>query len=82
MPDFSISATAAEERRLREFVKALRTKCNVSMHSESHWNSKAFESEFRTKLLTHHCFMGSPLFQDSFDSAFAAAERVNMPATK
>ena len=24
-------------------------------------------------LLTHHCFMGSPLFQESFDSAFIAA---------
>ena len=43
------------------------------MHPESVWNSEEFESEFRSKLLTHHCFMGSPLFQESFDSAFIAA---------
>jgi hypothetical protein len=43
------------------------------MHSGSVLKSEAFESEFRSKLLTHHCFMGSPLFQESFDSAFIAA---------
>jgi hypothetical protein len=36
-------------------------------------NSEEFESEFRSKLLAHHCFMGSPLFQESFDSAFISA---------
>jgi len=73
MLDFTVSATAAEERRLREFVSALRTQCTVHLHPESPWNSDEFESEFRSKLLTHHCFMGSPLFQESFDSAFTAA---------
>lgn len=73
MVDFTVSVTAAEERRLREFVSALRTQCTVNMHPKSPWNSEGFESEFRSKLLTHHCFMGSPLFQESFDSAFAAA---------
>jgi hypothetical protein len=43
------------------------------MNLKSTLNSKQFESEFRSKLLTHHCFMGSPLFQESFDSAFIAA---------
>lgn len=73
MIDFTISVTAAEERRLREFVRALRTPCAVCLHPRSPWNSEDFESEFRSKLLTHHCFMGSPLFQESFDSAFLAA---------
>ena len=73
MIDFNVFVTAAEERRIREFIDALRTDCTVYMHPESIWNTEAFESEFRSKLLTHHCFMGSPLFQESFDSAFIAA---------
>ena len=73
MVDFSMSVTEAEERRLREFITALRTDCVVQMNSESKFNTESFESEFRSKLLTHHCFMGSPLFQESFDSAFIAA---------
>jgi len=73
MIDFTVSVTAAEERRLREFISALRKNCTVDMHPESTLNSEVFESEFRSKLLTHHCFMGSPLFQESFDSAFIAA---------
>lgn len=43
------------------------------MNPVSVWDSEEFESEFRSKLLVHHCFMGSPLFQESFDSAFIAA---------
>jgi hypothetical protein len=73
MIDFTVSVTAAEERRLREFISALRKNCTVEMHPESTLNSEVFESEFRSKLLTHHCFMGSPLFQESFDSAFIVA---------
>lgn len=73
MVDFTVSVTAAEERRLREFINALRTPCKARMNPESAWNSGEFENEFRSKLLVHHCFMGSPLFQESFDSAFMAA---------
>jgi hypothetical protein len=73
MADFTMSVTEAEERRLREFITALRTDCRVQMNSESIFNTESFENEFRSKLLTHHCFMGSPLFQESFDSAFIAA---------
>jgi hypothetical protein len=73
MVDFRVSVTAAEERRLREFISALRTRCKAHMNPKSTWNGEDFESEFRSKLLTHHCFMGSPLFQESFDSAFIAA---------
>jgi hypothetical protein len=73
MIDFTVSVTAAEKRRLKEFIIALRTSCKVEMNPNSTFNNDAFESEFRSKLLTHHCFMGSPLFQESFDSAFVAA---------
>lgn len=73
MIDFTVSVTAAEERRLKEFISALRTNCKVEMNPTSLFNSDSFESEFRSKLLTHHCFIGSPLFQESFDSAFIAA---------
>lgn len=34
-----------------------------------------FEEEFRSKLLAHHVFIGSPLFQESFESAFVSACR-------
>lgn len=73
MIDFIVSVTPAEKRRLQEFLTAIRTTCSASLNSASPWNSDSFESEFRSKLLTHHCFMGSPLFQESFESAFAAA---------
>lgn len=73
MPDFTLSVTAAEKRRLRDFISALRTQCTAKMNPDSTLSSEKFESEFRSKLLTHHCFMGSPLFQESFDSAFIAA---------
>lgn len=73
MIDFTVSVTPAEERRLKEFIGALRTKCSVEMNANSPFHTNLFENEFRSKLLTHHCFMGSPLFQESFDSAFIAA---------
>lgn len=73
MREFSTSVTSAEFRRLEEFLNALRTECEANMNPCSEFNSSEFESEFRSKLLTHHCFMGSPLFQESFDSAFIAA---------
>lgn len=73
MPDLSIEVTAAEERRIYEFLGALRTPCKVLQNPKSQWNTEEFEGEFRSKLLTHHCFMGSPLFQESFDSAFISA---------
>jgi hypothetical protein len=73
MPDFTVPVSTAEERRLREFLKALRTPCTAQMNPNSPLNDEEFESEFRSKLLTHHCFMGSPLAQESFDTAFIAA---------
>lgn len=73
MVEFIASVTQAEHRRLTEFIAALRTPCKVQRNPESPINTTEFECEFRSKLLTHHRFMGSPLFQESFDSAFISA---------
>jgi len=73
MTEFTAVVTPAEHRRLKEFVAALRTPCQVRMNVDSAFGMDKFESEFRSKLLTHHCFIGSPLFQESFDSAFMSA---------
>jgi len=73
MPKFSATVTPAEQRRMEEFLAALRTPCKAWKHATSWFNDDDFESEFRSKLLTHHCFMGSPLFQESFDAAFMSA---------
>lgn len=45
------------------------------MAAESPFNTPEFEAEFRSRLLTQHCFVGTPLFQESFDAAFIAACR-------
>lgn len=63
----------AELRRMSEFLVALRTPCAVHMNPTSWLARPGFEGDFRSKLLTHHCFMGSPLFQESFDAAFISA---------
>lgn len=73
MVNFMVSVTEAEDARLREFFAALRTPCVAQMNQDSTFYSESFESEFRSKLLTHHCYIGSPLYQESFDSAFIAA---------
>lgn len=83
MRKLPILVTPAEERRLEEFLKALRTECDATISPKSALISVEFESEFRSKLLAHHCFMGSPLFQESFDSAFiAACEQSGHPVVK
>lgn len=67
------SVDTPEERRLKEFLAALRTPCLVERNNASWFNDREFEEEFRSKLLTHHCYIGSPLFQQSFDSAFISS---------
>ncbi len=73
MRSLTLAVTPAEERRVREFLDSLRTPCHATMNPDSPFADPRFESEFTTKLLTHHCFMGAPLFQESFDSAFLSA---------
>lgn len=69
----SLDLTKSEERRVSEFLTALRSPCSVNKNQSSYLVSDAFENEFRSRLLANHCFIGSPLFQESFDSAFIAA---------
>ncbi len=73
MIELTASVTQAEYRRVNEFIAALRTPCKVGMNPHSPLNSPEFESEFRSKLLPHHAFMGTPLFQEGFHSAFISA---------
>jgi hypothetical protein len=65
--------TAIERRRVAEFLDAIRTPCECWRASDSFFNNAAFEESFRSKLLVHHCFVGSPLVQQSFDAAFITA---------
>ena len=69
----SLVLTPVEERRVSEFLAALRSPCEVVRNKDSTLVSGEFENEFRSRLLANHCFIGSPLFQESFDSAFMAA---------
>jgi len=73
--ELNLYVTPVERVRIEEFVNVLRTPCESYQAKSSFFNSAAFEAEFRSKLLTHHCFIGSPLFQESFDSAFISACR-------
>lgn len=68
-----IPLSRIERRRVEEFLAALRTPCAIYRSDDSFFNSAAFEESFRSKLLVHHCFVGSPLFQQSFEGAFVSA---------
>lgn len=73
MPKWTAKVSRAEERRLEEFLRALRIPCRVARNESSWFATPAFEEEFRSKLLTHHSFIGSPLFQESFESALVTS---------
>jgi hypothetical protein len=75
VPQVRFDLSRIEQQRLEEFLQVLRTPCEVFRSSESFFNTHGFEEAFRSKLLTHHCFIGSPLFQESFDSAFISSCR-------
>lgn len=70
MREFSECVSEAEHRRLTEFLSSLRTPCEVRFSGESDFGKGGFADEFTSRLLAHHCFIGAPLFQDSFESAF------------
>lgn len=67
--------TPVEERRLLEVLKALRTPLKHECENGTFSKVAGFEPEFRSRLLMHHEVIGSPLFQESFDSAFIGACR-------
>lgn len=70
---YSVNLNGAEQRRLSEFLNALRTPCEASLSASNPLVQGAFGEEFQSRLLAQHCFMGSPLFQNGFDSAFMSA---------
>jgi hypothetical protein len=47
--------------------------CSALVAEDNSLVQGGFEEEFRSRLLAQHCFMGSPLFQEGFDSAFISA---------
>lgn len=75
MPDVSFSISTAEERRINELLAALRTKISVSWDKKSPLLNEAFVDEFQSRLLSQHVFLGTPLFQESFDQAFIASTK-------
>lgn len=75
MGQVEFDLSTIEQARLEEFLRVLRTPCEVFRFPESFFNTCEFEEAFRSKLLTHQCFIGSPLFQESFDSAFISSCR-------
>ncbi len=72
-PEQTVELNAAEATRLRELLQALRTSCEVTRNEESLLNTLDFEEDFKSRLLAHHVFFRTALFQDSFEAAFVGA---------
>ncbi len=62
-----------EQDRVLEFLEAIRTPCAQTLRKDSEIVDDAFADEFRSRLLIQHSFVGTPLFQDSFEIAFSTA---------
>ncbi len=77
--------TQTEQRRITELLKALRSEKKVWINPTSSFlKNEVFMEEFTSRLLCQHVFMGTPLMQNSFDSAFitsaeAAGFHTNTP---
>lgn len=69
------SLTPSERDRVQEFLQALRTPCRQELRADSEIVDETFADDFRSRLLVQHSFVGTPLFQDSFESAFISAAR-------
>ena len=71
-PSVSIdNLTSSEACRLRELLEAIRAPVEEWVAPDSDLLGKVGAEEFRSRLLTQHLFLGSPLFQDTFDRALA-----------
>jgi hypothetical protein len=66
----------AETRRLSEMLIALRTPVKCSICEDSEFLTEDFVEEFTSRLLAQHVFLGNPLMQESFDTAFFASALV------
>jgi hypothetical protein len=75
LDDFS-DCTSAEKRRLHELRQALRTPFHLTKPPDGQWFTEAFLDEFTSRLLTQHVFLGNPMVQESFDTAFIESCRV------
>lgn len=64
-----------EWRRVKEFLSAIRQDCDVWVNPASQLVTDLFEREFRSRLLTQHALLQTPLFQESFDAAFLGAAK-------
>jgi len=73
MRDLGEPFSPSERRRIAELVAALRTEVSVEIAEDSHLMSAEFAEEFKSRLLSQHVFLGNPLFQQSFDTAFIAS---------
>lgn len=77
MPDGIITnLTMVEQRRLEELLAALRTNVKISVLKGSRWMSEAFREEFTSRLLSQHVFLGNPLMESSFETAFQNAAQL------
>jgi len=71
-PPVSIdNLTPSEACRLRELLEAIRAPVEEWVAPDSDLLGRVEAEEFRSRLLTQHLFLGSPLFQDTFDRALA-----------
>ncbi len=73
MPEFKLDLSNAEHRRVTELIAALRTSVDSSTNAKATLMVPKFVDEFLSRLLSQHVFLGNPLFQESFDTAFYAA---------
>lgn len=74
--DFS-KCSNAEKRRLSELLTALRAPINFTCNKNSFLSQGDFFEEFTSRLLSQHIFLGNPMMQESFDSAFVASAKVS-----
>lgn len=68
-----LELNASQKKRVLDFVNALKRPCHEWINEESTYVDGRFAEEFRSRVLTQHAFQHTPLFQDTFDSAFYAA---------
>ena len=59
----------SESGRLRQLLSAIRTPVDEWVNRDSDLFDETTSAEFRSRLLTQHVFLGSPLFQETFDRA-------------
>ncbi len=76
MPELVLRLSPSEQRRVSELVAALRTAVEVRVAESSPLMSAEFVEEFQSRLLAQHVFLGNPLFQESFDTAFIASAEI------